>query len=105
MYEIGQFFLEFFSQIKSFLIANTENGTSFSNCFPGSGAGNGKCVSNCSPGSGAGNGKCYSVNVPLKEGMDDLSYELIFQPIMRQVRKFTDAKYLNFLHKICFRPT
>ena len=35
---------------------------------------------------GAGNGKCYSVNVPLKEGMDDLSYELIFQPIMRQVK-------------------
>lgn len=37
---------------------------------------------------GAGNGKCYSVNVPLKEGMDDLSYELIFQPIMRQVMDF-----------------
>jgi hypothetical protein len=68
-----------------------------SNCSPGSCAGNGKCVSNCSPGSGAGNGKCYSVNVPLKEGMDDLSYELIFQPIMRQVQKFIDAKYFDIV--------
>jgi acetoin utilization deacetylase AcuC-like enzyme len=66
------------------------------NCSSTSGVGNEKCVSNYSLGSGAGNGKCYSVNVPLKEGMDDLSYELIFQPIMRQVRKFTDAKYLDF---------
>ena len=34
---------------------------------------------------GAGSGRCYSVNVPLKEGMDDMSYEFVFQPIMQKV--------------------
>ncbi|XP_023345819.1 histone deacetylase 3 isoform X2 [Eurytemora carolleeae] len=34
---------------------------------------------------GADNGKYYSINVPLKEGMDDLSYELVFTPIMDNV--------------------
>merc|ERR1719291_1681608 len=34
---------------------------------------------------GAGAGRQYSVNVPLKEGMDDVSYEYIFTPIMQQV--------------------
>lgn len=33
----------------------------------------------------AGAGKYYSVNVPLKEGMDDASYEALFKPIMRKV--------------------
>merc|ERR1719466_506068 len=37
---------------------------------------------------GAGAGRQYSVNVPLKEGMDDVSYEYIFQPIMQQVMDF-----------------
>merc|ERR1719318_2019834 len=37
---------------------------------------------------GAGAGRQYSVNVPLKEGMDDISYEYIFQPIMQQVMEF-----------------
>jgi len=37
---------------------------------------------------GAGAGRQYSVNVPLKEGMDDASYEYIFQPIMQQVMDF-----------------
>jgi len=37
---------------------------------------------------GAGSGRCYSVNVPLKEGMDDMSYEFIFQPIMQKVMQF-----------------
>merc|ERR1719228_2621298 len=37
---------------------------------------------------GAGAGRQYSVNVPLKEGMDDISYEYIFQPIMQQVMDF-----------------
>ena len=36
---------------------------------------------------GAGSGRCYSVNVPLKEGMDDMSYEFVFQPIMQKVYK------------------
>ena len=34
---------------------------------------------------GASSGRCYSVNVPLKEGMDDMSYEFVFQPIMKKV--------------------
>merc|ERR1719290_17932 len=34
---------------------------------------------------GAGAGRQYSVNVPLKEGMDDISYEIIFEPIMEKV--------------------
>jgi len=37
---------------------------------------------------GAGAGRQYSVNVPLKEGMDDESYESIFTPIMRMVMDF-----------------
>jgi len=37
---------------------------------------------------GAGAGRQYSVNVPLKEGMDDLSYETIFQSIMQKVMDF-----------------
>ena len=32
---------------------------------------------------GAGAGRQYSVNVPLKEGMDDISYELIFEVKLR----------------------
>ena len=36
---------------------------------------------------GAGSGRCYSVNIPLKEGMDDMSYEFVFQPIMQKVQK------------------
>jgi len=34
---------------------------------------------------GSGAGRCYSVNVPLKEGMDDIGYETIFEPIMERV--------------------
>ena len=39
---------------------------------------------------GAGSGRCYSVNVPLKEGMDDMSYEFVFQPIMQKVYKIVN---------------
>ncbi|XP_040563550.1 histone deacetylase 3 [Lepeophtheirus salmonis] len=34
---------------------------------------------------GAEVGRYYSVNVPLKEGMDDISYELVFQPVIKHV--------------------
>lgn len=34
---------------------------------------------------GADTGKYYSINVPLKEGVDDLSYELVFCPIIDHV--------------------
>jgi len=37
---------------------------------------------------GAGSGRLYSVNVPLKEGMDDMSYEFVFQPTMQKVMDF-----------------
>ena len=35
---------------------------------------------------GAENGKYYSINVPLNDGIDDLAYESIFQPIISKVR-------------------
>jgi Histone deacetylase domain len=34
---------------------------------------------------GTGEGRGYSVNVPLQEGMDDESYRIMFEPIMRKV--------------------
>uniref|UniRef100_A0A183C1X2 histone deacetylase n=1 Tax=Globodera pallida TaxID=36090 RepID=A0A183C1X2_GLOPA len=34
---------------------------------------------------GAGRGRYYSVNVPLKDGVTDEAYQLIFEPIMRKV--------------------
>lgn len=37
---------------------------------------------------GAEKGKYYSINVPLREGMDDLSYELVFCPVIEHVINF-----------------
>ena len=37
---------------------------------------------------GAGSGRYYSINVPLKEGIDDLGYEMIFMPVVRDVIQF-----------------
>jgi acetoin utilization deacetylase AcuC-like enzyme len=43
------------------------------------------------PGTGAlddigyGKGKYYTVNVPLKDGMDDDSYKMLYEPIMQKV--------------------
>jgi len=37
---------------------------------------------------GAGPGKYYSINVPLKEGMDDLGYSMIFCPVIQDVIQF-----------------
>ena len=34
---------------------------------------------------GAGRGKYYSLNFPLRDGIDDLSYEEIFVPVMSRV--------------------
>ena len=34
---------------------------------------------------GVKSGKYYSVNVPLQEGIDDLSYEAVFKPVMNKV--------------------
>ena len=34
---------------------------------------------------GSGPGRYHSINVPLKEGMDDDSYRLVFRPIVRSV--------------------
>lgn len=45
------------------------------------------------PGTGAlddigyGKGKYYTVNVPLKDGMDDDSYKTIYEPVMQKVRE------------------
>ena len=30
----------------------------------------------------------YSINVPLKEGMDDLSYEMVFCPVIEHVMNY-----------------
>lgn len=37
---------------------------------------------------GAGSGRYYSVNVPLKEGIDDQSYLQIFKPTIRAVMEY-----------------
>nr|WCZ58768.1 histone deacetylase [Seculamonas ecuadoriensis] len=37
---------------------------------------------------GAGAGKYYALNFPLRDGMDDFSYEQIFRPIMSKVMEF-----------------
>ena len=37
---------------------------------------------------GAESGRYYSLNVPLKEGMDDENYEFIFKPVMKDVIDF-----------------
>jgi histone deacetylase 1/2 len=34
---------------------------------------------------GAGKGKYYAVNFPLRDGIDDSSYESIFEPVMTKV--------------------
>ena len=34
---------------------------------------------------GAGNGKYYSINFPLKDGMDDASYGSIFKPVIQKI--------------------
>lgn len=36
-------------------------------------------------------GKHYTVNVPLREGMDDESYRSLYEPIMQKVIRTTDA--------------
>ena len=37
---------------------------------------------------GAENGRGYSINIPLKEGMDDFNYSSIFKPIIQDVVDF-----------------
>ena len=37
---------------------------------------------------GKGAGRYFSVNIPLREGMDDNSYERVFQPVIRDVMHF-----------------
>lgn len=37
---------------------------------------------------GAESGRYYSLNVPLKEGIDDQSYEQIFKPVVQSVMDF-----------------
>lgn len=39
---------------------------------------------------GAGKGKHYAVNFPLRDGVDDASYEEIFAPVMTKVMEFYD---------------
>lgn len=34
---------------------------------------------------GAGRGRYYAVNCPLRDGIDDETYERVFQPIMEKV--------------------
>lgn len=46
------------------------------NFFPGTGA---------KGDVGHASGKGYSINVPLREGMDDESYKFMYEPIMKKV--------------------
>ena len=39
---------------------------------------------------GAQSGKYYSLNFPLRDGMDDAGFEQIFQPILGEVMKMYD---------------
>jgi histone deacetylase 1/2 len=41
---------------------------------------------------GAGKGKYFSVNFPLKEGIDDSNFQDIFQPVIRKVMETYDPK-------------
>lgn len=41
---------------------------------------------------GLGHGKHYSVNVPLREGMDDESYHNLFKPVIQAVIENYDPK-------------
>jgi histone deacetylase 1/2 len=34
---------------------------------------------------GTGAGKYYSVNVPLNDGCNDATFELVFKPVMREI--------------------
>jgi len=44
---------------------------------------------------GAGRGRYYSVNVPLKDGVTDDSYQSIFVPVRLRLEKCTDNTYLT----------
>ena len=50
------------------------------------------------PGRGAARrrGKGYSVNVPLKDGMDDAAYTFLFRPIMRRVMEIYQPEVIVF---------
>ncbi len=48
-------------------------------------SGRGDCVSGRGQDIGVKSGKYYSVNCPLKEGMDDKSYKQVFQPVLQKV--------------------
>ena len=43
---------------------------------------------------GIDKGKYYSLNFPLRDGIDDDTYEKIFQPVMRQVIKCFDPSVI-----------
>jgi hypothetical protein len=49
---------------------------------------------------GAGKGKYYAVNFPLRDGIDDDSYESIFKPVSLNNLKQSDI-YM-FIHKVTF---
>lgn len=61
------------------------------NFFPGTGA-----SGDCGYSKGAG----YSVNVPLKEGMDDESYKFIYEPVMKKVLEVCAAAMLPLVVRV-----
>ena len=74
----SSFAIEDFSHVSIFLIFRvmTVSFHKYGDFFPGTG--DIKDV-------GAKAGKYYSVNVPIQEGIDDSSYEMIFKPVMEKV--------------------
>lgn len=45
---------------------------------------------------GTGGGAKYCVNVPLQEGMDDSSYQLIFKPVLDKVLAVLSRSHSQF---------
>jgi hypothetical protein len=42
-------------------------------------------------------GKYYTVNVPLKDGMDDDNYKMLYEPIMAKVLSWTCQQQMHKL--------
>lgn len=58
------------------------------NFFPGTGA---------QGDLGHASGKGYSINVPLREGMDDESYKFMYEPIMKKVMAVCPTSMVTIL--------
>ena len=44
---------------------------------------------------GTSKGKHYTVNVPLKDGMDDDSYQMVYEPVMAKVWRKCGVEHME----------